>query len=257
MKLRPNAPGVANRANILGYIGASGSGKSASLKAALKMARPARLLIWDPQDEYSMLASQATGSMKTVLGLVQAAGRGGFSIRFLPSADLKMAAKQFDAFCRIAYAAGHCALVAEELAFVTTASHAPPGWSLVNLKGRHRGLTLYGTTQRPAKVDKDFFGNCTRLRCGRLNYATDRKVMADVLGVPVEAIAAMLPLEYFEKDMGTGQVVYGVVNPTGAQAPAKPWSAAKLVGRTAAAMLSGSDAPGAKSGPPAKKKLAA
>lgn len=257
MKLRPNAPGVANRANILGYIGAPGSGKSSSLKAALRVARHARVLVYDPMDEYSMLASQATGSVAELLRLVQAAGRGAFSIRFLPSADLKVAEKQFDAFCRIAFAVGHCAVVAEELAFVTKASHAPPGWSQLNLKGRHRSVTIYGTTQRPAKVDKDFFGACTRIRCGRLNFANDRKVMADVLGVPVEAIGALLPLQYFEKDMGTGQVVYGMVNPTGAQAPAKPWEEAKLVGRTARAMLSGSDAQTAKSGPPAKKKRAA
>lgn len=243
MKLRPNAPGVANRANILGYIGASGSGKSASLKAGLRAAGHARSLIWDPQDEYSMLAAHATGTMAELLRLVQAAGKGGFSIRFLPSADLKVAAKQFDAFCRIAYAAGHCAVVAEELAFVTTASHAPPGWSQLNLKGRHRGVTVYGTTQRPAKVDKDFFGNCTRIRCGRLNFANDQKVMADVLGVTVADIGALLPLQYFEKDMGTGQVLYGEVNPTGAQTPMKLWS--------------GSHAPAPKSGPPAKKIRAA
>lgn len=243
MKLRPNAPGVANRANILGYIGAPGSGKSSSLKAALKLARHARLLVWDPMDEYSMLAAHATGSVAELLRLVQAAGRGGFSIRFHPSSDLKVAATQFDAFCRIAYAAGQCAIVAEELAFVTKASHAPPGWSQLNLKGRHKGVTIYGTTQRPAKVDKDFFGACTRIRCGRLNFANDQKVMADVLGVPIAAIGALLPLQYFEKDMATGQVVWGVINPTGAQAPAKPW----LAGHVA-------NAPG---GPPAKKNRTA
>jgi len=248
MKLRPTeapggAPGVANRANILGYIGASGSGKSASLKAGLRQARHARVLIYDPQDEYGHLAGQQTGTVARLLELVTAAGRGPFCIRFLPSADLKTAAKQFDAFCRIAYAAGHCAVVAEELAFVTSASHAPPGWSQLNLKGRHRGVTIYGTTQRPAKVDKDFFGNCTRIRCGRLNFANDQKVMADVLGVPVEAIGVLKPLEYFEKDMSTGAVVWGVVNPTGAQPVAKPWPPR--------------DTPAPESGPPAKKKRAA
>lgn len=228
MKLKP--PGVANRANILGYIGASGSGKSASLKAALRTAGHVRTLIWDPQDEYSMLAAHATSTMAELLRLVTSAGRGPVSVRFLPSADLKVAAKQFDAFCRIAYAAGHCAIVAEELAFVTTASHAPPGWSQLNLKGRHRGVTIYGTTQRPAKVDKDFFGNCTRIRCGRLNFANDQKVMADVLGVPIAAIGTLKPLEYFEKDMATGNVVYGVVNPTGPQPAASAWMGSVATG---------------------------
>lgn len=234
------APGVANRANILGYIGSSGAGKSASLKAALREARHARVLIWDPQDEYGHIAGQATGVVAKLLELVQAAGRGPFCIRFLPSSDLKTAARQFDAFCRIAYAAGHCAVVGEELAFVTSASKAPPGWSMINLKGRHKGLTIYGTTQRPARVDKDFFGNCTRIRCGRLNYATDQKTMADVIGVPVEAIGALLPLQYLEKDMATGNVVWGVVNPTGRQAAAKPWP--------------GNNAETQETGPPAKKK---
>ncbi len=250
MRLRPTeapgggaAPGVANKANILGYVGSTGSGKSVSLKAAVRLARHARVLIWDPQDEYGFMAGQSTGTVSRLLELVTAAGRGPLCIRFLPSSDLKTAAKQFDAFCRIAYAAGHLAMVCEELAFVTTASHPPPGWMQCTLKGRHKGLAIYGTTQRPAKVDKDFFGGCTRVRCGRLNYATDQKVMADVIGVPREAIGALKPLEYFEKDMATGAVVWGVVNPTGPQPVAKPWP--------------GNDTARAETGPPAKKKRSA
>jgi len=242
MKLRPST-GVENRANILAYIGASGAGKSTSLKAALRAARHTRVLIFDPQHEYDMFGT-AYHSLPAVLAALQAAGRGPFSIVFRPSADLKVAAQQFDVLCRMAHAAGHCALVAEELAFVTSPSKAPPGWSLCNLRGRIKGLTIYGTTQRPARVDKDFFGNATRIRCGRLNYARDQKVMADVLGVTLELVAMLKPLEYIEKDMATGKLSIGEVGFGAIQPPARDLRIGDVV-RVAKTAISG---------PPTQKK---
>lgn len=231
------------RPNILAYIGASGAGKSTSLKAHFKAARHTRWIIFDTQHEYDMFGA-VTHTLGEVHRMLMEAGRGPVQIVFRPSADMKVARQQFDAICRMAHAAGFVALVAEELAFVTRPSGGEPGWMLVNLRGRLKGLVVYGTTQRPARVDKDFFGNATRIRCGRLNYATDQKVMADVLGVPVELIQALKPMEYIERDMTTGKVTTGEVSVGAIQPPARELhigDVAKVV-KTAV------------SGPPARKK---
>ena len=80
---------------------------------------------------------------------------------------------------------------------------------MVTLKGRHKGLTVYGNSQRPASIDKNFFGNATIIRTGRLNFAADVKVLANVLQVQALEVQSLQPLEYIERDMGTGAISRG------------------------------------------------
>lgn len=186
-------------------MGASGSGKSLFVKRALIAAMPIRLMIWDPQQEYGNHGAVLT----RLADVVTACQQPRFGVVFQPTGDTEAAKKQFDLFCKIAYAAGNLTLVCEELAFVTSPSWAPAGWSQCTLKGRHKGLKIYGLSQRPAAIDKNFFGNATSIRTGRLNFAADVKVLANVLQVPAEQVQALKPLEYIERDMGTGAVHRG------------------------------------------------
>lgn len=199
-----------NKADITAYIGASGSGKSAAMKQRIAAEKPARLMVWDMQGEYAPLFKvRPLSRMADVHAALMRAGRGPMLICFDPSPDPDVAVKQFDAFCTLAYAAGPLWLLAEELSDVTQAAWAPAGWSVVSRKGRHKGLTVLGATQRPAAVDKHFFGNASRVRCGRLNYDADVKTMANVLRVPADEIGNLQPLEWIERDMSTGQTTRG------------------------------------------------
>lgn len=108
-------------------------------------------------------------------------------------------------------AAGNLSLVIEELRFVTTPSRAPLGWAQVCLTGRHRGLKVFGISQRPASIDKDFLGNCTAIRTGRLAYPEDVKAVCKVMGVPSSKVEALRPLEWLEKDMASGKLTAGVL----------------------------------------------
>lgn|SRR5574340_710014 len=198
-------------ADITAYIGASGSGKSAAMKQRIAAAKPSRLMVWDPQGEYAPLFRvRPIKAMKDVHAALMRAGTGPALLVFDPAPDPKVMVDQFDAFCTLAYAAGGGMwLLAEELSDVTTAGWAPGGWSMVSRKGRHKGMTVLGATQRPAAVDKHFFGNASRVRCGRLNYDADVRTMGNVLRVPHEDIGNLQPLEYIERDMKTGVTTRG------------------------------------------------
>lgn len=201
-----------NKADITAYIGASGSGKSAAMKQRIATAQPARLMVWDTQGEYAPLFKvRPLRRMADVHAALMRAGKGPLLIVFDPSPDQKIMVEQFDAFCTLAYAAGPLWLLAEELSDVTQAGWAPAGWSMVSRKGRHKGLTVMGATQRPAAVDKHFFGNASRVRCGRLNYEADVKTMANVLRVPPDQIGNLQPLEWIERDMATGETTRGIL----------------------------------------------
>jgi DNA helicase HerA-like ATPase len=201
-----------NAASIVAVMGASGSGKSLYIKGELRRTRPRRLIVWDALGEYGEFGTPAA-----TLGEVLAAAKAAtFRRIFRPSADPEQARKQFDVLCRIVFAAGDTTLVAEELAFVTSPSYAPPGWSECTLKGRHRALKIYGASQRPASIDKHFFGNATEIRTGRLNFARDVKTLADVLQVPAASVQSLQPLDYISRNMANGKISTGRLKIPGA-----------------------------------------
>lgn len=186
----------------MAVLGASGSGKSTFVKREISRGHP-RLLIWDPLAEY-------TGDVvESAAALLDALKGKRFRLVFRTSPDPAQRTRQFDLVCRAALAAGNLTLVVEELRFVTTPSRAPMGWAQVCLTGRHKGLTVYGLSQRPASIDKDFLGNCTRIRTGRLAYPEDVKAVAKVGAVNPAQISALKPLEWIEKDMTSGKISTG------------------------------------------------
>lgn len=192
---------VTNKAYIMAVLGASGSGKSTFIKREISRGHP-RLLIWDMLGEYEGAASDKVADILSALRAKK------FRAVFRPSSDPKVRGQQFDLVCRAALAAGNLSFVVEELRFVTTPSRAPLGWAQVCLTGRHKGLKVYGLSQRPASIDKDFLGNCTRIRTGRLAYAADVKAVAAATG-NADRIAALKPLEWLECDMTSGKITSG------------------------------------------------
>lgn len=201
--------GAAAQPEIIGLLGATGSGKTQYLKRYLLTPRPRRLLVWDfsPEDEYAQLGHVLP--LPDVIGELQAAKAGPFGLVFKPSFDDKRRAREFELFCRAAYLAGNLTMVVEELRYVTQPALSPPGWRLVVLTGRKRGLRVIGTSQRPAHIDKDFLGNATRLHVGLLNYRDDVQVMAQELGVDAAQVSGLPFLHWIELDRRTRQLSRG------------------------------------------------
>jgi hypothetical protein len=175
---------TANNASINAVIGASGMGKSSFIKGKL-LARYKRLLIWSPLEETDRYTDfcggvHVKGSIRELIAQVKAKAK---AIVYEPTGDKKERDRQFELFCTVAWELEGATVLVEELSQVTMASWAPPAWKKLSTAGRHRGLTLIGTSQRPANIDKDFLGNCTEIRCYRVNYDADAKVMADALGL--------------------------------------------------------------------------
>lgn len=178
------AGGTKNKAKIHAVIGASGTGKSSYIKAEL-LRKYSQLLVWSPLEETDDYQSFCGGVVvRKITDLVAQVKAGARAIVYWPASGNDKALKQqFDLFCRVAFECVGAHVLVEELSQVTMPSWAPPAWKKLSTAGRHRGLTLIGVSQRPANIDKDFLGNCTEVRCYRVNYDADAKVMADSLGI--------------------------------------------------------------------------
>lgn len=194
------------RAHIVAAMGSSGSGKTAYVKQAI--AGESRLLVWDCMDEYGDIAQRAPDLSAMVQCIAK---REAFRIRYVPHGSPKELARRFDTFCQVAYAAGDLAMVVEELQTVTQPTWAPARWSDCTLRGRHKRMRVYGISQRPASVDKNFLSNATSIRTGRLNFADDARCMAKMLGVRDADVLALKPLQWIERDMHTGETSRGVL----------------------------------------------
>jgi hypothetical protein len=177
-------------ARIILVCGGSSTGKSAWVKQQVAKAR--RCVVWDITGEYIRAGFVP---VFTAADLIGALSRREGRFAFVPRS-----VSLFDFFCRAAFAWGRCVVVVEELADVTSPGKAPPGWGSIIRRGRHRGLTVYGITQRPAESDKTIIGNCTLIHCCKLKRAPDRAYIAREMDVPQAKLDALKPLEWIEAD---------------------------------------------------------
>lgn len=181
--------GTKNKASIIAVIGASGTGKSSYIKGEL-LKKFRRLLVWSPLEKTDQYGPHFGGVVVVgkISELVAQIKAGAKCIVFVPTGSDANVKKQFDLFCRVVWEIEGAHVLVEELSRVTMASWSPPAWKNLSTAGRHQGLTIIGTSQRPATIDKDFLGNCTEIRCYRVNYDNDAKVMADALGIQADYV---------------------------------------------------------------------
>ncbi len=174
-------------------------GKGATIKSEILPGIAGPVIVWSPLEETDKYASILRCRRVTTLPAVIDAWRAGRSVVYEPPLNPKQIAPRFDLFCRAAWHMTGATVIIEELSRVTMASWAPGSWKNLTTAGRHRGLTLVGTCQRPAQVDKDFFGNCSEIRCFRVNYENDAKVMANVLRVDPGLLLELEQLHYIRR----------------------------------------------------------
>lgn len=195
---KTTASNRANKASIHAVIGATGSGKTSHVMQCLKRGNPQRLLIWDTKGEFAREGyAKPVHKISEIADILLKAGqRGAVKLAFQPSGDMETMKRDFSRLCYLAISFKNCWFIAEELAEVTNANAAPAGWRKLTTQGRSEGVTIYGLSQSPAWVDKFFWGNCTSIRTGRLNFEAHIKTMAQVLGVARDEILNLNDLEY-------------------------------------------------------------
>ncbi|UTV53231.1 hypothetical protein [Burkholderia arboris] len=205
---------TANNARIIAVIGASGNGKGIYVKERLRKWRGS-ILVWSVLERTDDYASVIGGErVDSITALVAAIKAGRKRIVFVPTTgDGKAMKAQFDRFCRIAWELRGWCVVVEELSRVTMPSWAPPAWKNLSTAGRHQGLEIIGTSQRPAQIDKDFLGNCSEIRCYGLVYPEDAKAMGGAMRIDPPELLDLPQFHYRHRDVRAKKNVAGVVTP--------------------------------------------
>lgn len=182
---------VSLAADITLVCGGSGSGKSTFVKRNATDAD--RIIVFDSDEEYASLPGfTRIAKAGDLIRYLQRAKKGRFA--FVPRGT--GSDELFDLWCKAAFAWGNCTVIAEELADVTSPGKAPDGWGQLVRRGRKRGLRIFGITQRPSESDKTIVGNASRIWCGSMTRADDRRYMAKEMDVSQELVNQLKPLDY-------------------------------------------------------------
>lgn len=208
-------------AEIYAAIGATGSGKSSFIKELLDTKAPPRVLVWDPKGEYAATlgAGARTIDRVDVLDMaLQAAAKhpkAPFRIAFTPPRFVVRARDAaFRLICKRLIQAKHIFFVLEEAHRVLVPGQGNDEFfTEIITAGRAEALAVAVVTQRPALVDKNTLGNATVIRCYKLGYPEDARVMARALGVAADELTALERLQYVQRDTNSNKLTRGRVVP--------------------------------------------
>lgn len=206
--------GAHNKARIIAVVGASGTGKGRYIKTELLPQFAGPVIVWSALERSDNYAAILRVPAVATLGEMISAWRAGRSSVYVPPSNPKLIAEMFSLFCRAAWNMPGAVILVEELSRVTTPSYAPPAWRDLSTAGRHQGITLIGTAQRPAQVDKDFLGNATTIRCFRVNYENDARVMANVLREKPGDMMELPDFNFIERDLSARKNTRGILGET-------------------------------------------
>lgn len=203
----------ADKALTIAAFGARGTGKTAWIVQQLQQATPERLMVWDFKHD-AALRTLGTPYAEWPR-FVAACGRPRFAARYLPDHGRDIH-QQFDAFCRVAWAAGCLVMFVDELPEVTRANKAPPAWRrCVNVgrdyDGGTKWLSIIAAGQRPTEVDKSFLSNCDVIHTGRLSYAEDARMFGRMWGIDAAEIINLPDLAWLEKQASVAEVQRGTL----------------------------------------------
>lgn len=207
------SPRVELDARIFLALGATGTGKSATLKlelAAIAAAprRPWGILV-DPDNEYGAHVAALSADLNTITSISLKPGTGAGWFRFVPSDDRKLAIRQFSYLCGLAWIWStrlkrETLLLVDELSDFTAANDAPAAWRRLVRRGRKQGISVLAASQRPAEIDKTIFSNASRIRVYRLGYDADQTAAAAALGVARTDVAGLQGHEFLERNALAG-----------------------------------------------------
>lgn len=192
-----------NDGKLYVIAGASRSGKT--VRTYRQTRHFPRVIVWDIEGQWCMQPGFVKVTTRRELLRMTTQNKGPHKIAYVAGGDIQ---DEFNFFCGCAYYWGRylgpCAVVAEELADVSTPAKAPQEWGILLRRGLKRGITIFAISQRWAEADKTTLGNASIFWVFR-TIGDDTRYMSRKTSVNVAILETLKPLEYVEIDAATGK----------------------------------------------------
>lgn len=118
----------------------------------------------------------------------------GFRVLYSPRSDVH---EHFEAVCKLVLAARDCVFAVDEIWYFQKSAWSPRDLNTMMLTGRHYGVTLVWTAQRPQKTDSTLRSVTTELYIGSLPSLLDQSAFHGLVPDPALVAAARLPARSF------------------------------------------------------------
>lgn len=187
-----------------GFFGKTGSGKSHSMwekHLEWQAADQLQTLVWSPKEIHDKYAKKLRCKAYSDMHQLVRAARQGRDVVFVPSLNREVDEPLFNLFNRLAWALTPCCLMVDELHTITRATGGVPAWHYNTTMGRGQGLRILASSQRPAHVDKDFYGAISYAWCGAQNFEDDAKSAARLVLHTHQEILALTEHDAFTRSM--------------------------------------------------------
>lgn len=185
------------------YSGRSRSGKTAKCLIDIEAGKFDTVFVFDIEAQWHLIKGFKKVTSLAEFKRICISGKKG-KYALVLNGDLK---PKFEDFCKCVfhYASyfGRCAIVAEELADVTTTSKAPPSWGAVCRRILKRGAWVFAISQRWAEADKTAIGNASKIYIFQPATLSDAKYLADKVNMNESDIFNLDydTYEYIEADL--------------------------------------------------------
>lgn len=183
----------------------SGSSRCGKTAKTVRLVKPFKtVFVWDIEAQWCNQAGYKKVTSLIELKKIAVSGKAG-KYAFVSGGSIKA---EFEHFCKCAFHFGsyfgECAVIAEELADVTTTAKAPESWGILCRRGLKRGISIFAISQRWAEADKTALGNATDFYLFRMASGSDIDYMSKKTRVEVRRLEGLKPLEFIHYDALTG-----------------------------------------------------
>lgn len=110
--------------------------------------------------------------------------------------------QDFNQALRMLYHFGNCMVVIEEIHHYLAREHMPEWLKKLVLVGRHQGVGILATSQRPAEVSKTFVSQCHHVFAGVCFEKNDLAYFRDTIGDVAERLSKIPPFHFLHYQAG-------------------------------------------------------
>jgi energy-coupling factor transporter ATP-binding protein EcfA2 len=162
--------------------GKTGSGKSRLARELLNGLRSRTVVVIDPKGTFDY-PGEVAESPSEINDIIKT--RRGGNILYRPGIDY-MTVPNYDAVLRWVYHTGNITLYIDELYGIADGTKYPESLRALYTRGREKGITVIGATQRPRSVPGYTISECENFFCFELKLYEDRLRMAQMMGEQVK-----------------------------------------------------------------------
>lgn len=196
----------AGLSGVIGFVGQPGTGKSYKAMAMFKKAR--RIVVLNSVGSYQphpeprknhLPGFPMIATPRDLVRYLRPRQRASFRVNYTPMDGAPE--DHFEDVCKLIAAVGDCVFVIDEVWMYQRPGWSPPALKSLMFVGRHRGVVLMWTAQRPAEVDKSIISVSTDLYVGRLGDHNDLAALRHRM--PATALAQIPTLrdrEFLHRD---------------------------------------------------------